>query len=1034
VPVSEGTPNILPSGTVTLVLGDVEGSTPAWEADPKGTEVAMAELSGVVDEVVGRFGGLRPVEQGEGDSFVVAFARADDGVACALALQQALAVQPLRLRLGVHTGDALLRGDGNYAGPTIIRAARVRNLAHGGQAVVTEATRELIDALPHGASLRDLGVHQLKGLSRPERVYQLCHPDLDNMFPPLVSIGAPRHNLPPERTTFIGREHELAELAALLDVEHVVTVTGSGGCGKTRLALQVAALALECFPDGAWFADLSTVTDPGAVPAQVAQAFGLKEGPGMAPTEALTAYLERRRALVVVDNCEHVLDASALLVDALAGRCPDVVVLATSRQSLSVEGEVAWRVPSLPVPPDAATTGLAEVSGSAAAQLFADRARRARSGFALSEDNAAAVADICRRLDGIPLAIELAAARVPLLTPAQIAGMLDERFALLAGAARTALPRQQTLEGSVDWSHDLLTDVEQAVFHRVAVFAGSFSLAAARHVCAGPGLEPHQVLDVLSQLVDKSLVVVDVSGEEARYRLLETVRAYAARRLAGAGEEPATRESHRDFYLSFVDDAAPPLEGRDQSEWAAAIAVEYPNVRAALATSLERAKIEALASAACSLVGFWTLRGPVREGEGWLDRVLAEPSLTGIARARALFARAALAAYDWDAATVVQRAEEGLPLARQARDARLEGRLLLALGSVNALIGGPTSELEESIAKAREVGDGWALAGGLMWLGSRYMFEDPHKAKPFLEESIQVAAGSDPAREGLARATLGGLLVLQGDLVEGERALTDALSLCEAAGDAYVAAASLGYSALLQFFRDDADATSLIADRIETVAGEGGMHLWDFWVPFYRAAASLSKDHPVEALGFISVALSLAFIPVTRAPALYLRVEIDLALARTADARADLDELDRTCAQAGFHYYDAVVLLLEGELALAAGDFGSARSNADAALASAHVLYNKTQAVDALEFLAALSLHEGRADEAARLFGAARAIRDTTGYARSPCRRDLDLASVRETMTTVEFDIAFDEGRRLSLEAAVSYAHSERTDRTRPTS
>jgi predicted ATPase len=708
------------------------------------------------------------------------------------------------------------------------------------------------------------------------------------------------------------------------------------------------------------------------------------------------------------------------------------VVLTTSRQPLGVEGEVAWRVPSLPVPAEG-LAALVQVSGCEAAQLFADRARRARPGFAVSEGNAAAVAEICRRLDGIPLAIELAAARVRVFAPAQIAEGLSERFALLTGGVRTAIPRQQTLEGSVEWSHDLLTENERVVLRRLAVFAGSFSFDAAQQVAAGKGAERYRVVDVLAQLVDKSLVVVDADDErEARYRLLETVRAYALARLAAAGEEAQERDRHRDFYLAFTEQAAPHLEGPAQSRWAAAVRADYPNVRVALTTTLDQAKIEALASAACSLVGFWTLRGPVREGEGWLDRILADPSLTGIARARALFARAALAAYDWDAATVVRRAEEGLPLARQARDAQLEGRLLLALGSVNALIGGPTIELEESVAKARAVGDGWALAGGLMWLGSRYMFEDPNKAKPFLEESIQVAAGSDPAREGLARATLGGLLVLQGDLVEGERVLTEALSLCEAGGDAFVAAASLGYSALLQFFRDDADATSTLADRIETVALEGGMHLWDFWVPFYRAAASLSRDHPVEALGFISDALSLAFIPVTKAPALYLRVEIDLALARPTDARADLDQLDRTCAQAGFHYYDAVVSLLEGELALQAGDVGSARLNADAALASAHALASKTHVVDALELLAALSLREGRIAQAARLFGAARAVREATGYGRWPLHRDHDLASLRESITAVEFDTAFDEGRRLSLETAVAYAGSRRGDRTRP--
>jgi class 3 adenylate cyclase len=342
---------VLPSGTVTLLLGDLEASTRAWEADPKATQLGMAELNEAVDDLVGRFDGVRPVEQGEGDSFVGAFARARDGVACALAVQRALVGRLLAVRLGVHTGDVAHRDGGNYVGPAIIRAARLRNLAHGGQTVVSEATRELVaDALPDGAHLRDMGVHRMKHLSRAERVYQLCHPDLRDEFPPLRSLDARPHNLPLQRSTFIGREREMAELIELLGAERLVTLTGSGGCGKTRLALQVGAEVLDFFPDGVWFADLAAVTEAGAVPASVMQVFALKEGPAMTPTDALLAYLGQRRVLLVLDNCEHVIGTAAHLVDALLRGCPGVVVLATSRQPLGGEGEVAWRVPSLPVP------------------------------------------------------------------------------------------------------------------------------------------------------------------------------------------------------------------------------------------------------------------------------------------------------------------------------------------------------------------------------------------------------------------------------------------------------------------------------------------------------------------------------------------------------------------------------------------------------------------------------------------------------------------------------------------------------------
>ena len=427
---------VVPSGTVTLLLGDVEGSTQAWEADPRSAQAAVVELNELVDELIGRFDGVRPIEQGEGDSFVAAFGRARDGVACALALQHALAGASLRIRLGVHTGDVVRRDEGNYVGPAIIRTARLRNLAHGGQTVVSEATRQLVaDTLAESATLRDLGVHRLKDLSRPERVFQLCHPALADEFPPLRSLDARPNNLPVQRTTFIGRAAELTELTALLGVERLVTLTGSGGCGKTRLALQVGAEALDTFADGVWLVDLATVADPVAVPVTAAQVFALKEAAGMSPQDMVVGYLAGRRALLILDNCEHVLDAAGGLVDAVLARCPGVAVLATSRQALGVAGEVAWRVPSLSVPPDRGPAGITGVTASEAVELFADRAGRARRGFTVTERNANAVAAICRRLDGIPLAIELAAARVRVFTPAQIAERLSARFDLLTGSA-----------------------------------------------------------------------------------------------------------------------------------------------------------------------------------------------------------------------------------------------------------------------------------------------------------------------------------------------------------------------------------------------------------------------------------------------------------------------------------------------------------------------------------------------------------------------------------------------------------------------
>jgi predicted ATPase/class 3 adenylate cyclase len=520
---------VLPSGTVTLLLGDVEGSTRAWEADAAAAEAALSAVNRQVDELVGRFDGVCPLEQGEGDSFVAAFARARDGVACALAIQRALTREPLRLRLGVHTGDVIRHGKGSYAGPTIIRAARLRNLAHGGQTVVSEATKDLVaNALPDEVSLVDLGVHRLKDLSRPERVFQLCHPDLQGEFPALRSLDVRPHNLPVQRTTFIGRAAELAELAEVVAVERLVTLTGSGGCGKTRLALQLAADLIDDFPDGVWFVDLSAVSDAEAVAAKAGQAVGALQGGALRPLEAVVDHLAASRALLILDNCEQVADVAATLTEALLTGCPRLSVLTTSRQPLALEGEITWRIPPLSLPPeDAGPAGIEGLDDCEAVHLFAERAGRVRPGFALDEHNRHPVVEICRRLDGIPLAIELAAARVRVLTPAQIADGLNQRFRLLTGAARTAMPRQQTLEASLDWSHALFTEPEQIVFHRLGAFPASFDLDAATVVSSGSGIEPWQVLDLLTLLVDKNLVAVDDSGQVARYRLLETVRHYA---------------------------------------------------------------------------------------------------------------------------------------------------------------------------------------------------------------------------------------------------------------------------------------------------------------------------------------------------------------------------------------------------------------------------------------------------------------------------------------------------------------------------
>ena len=539
---------------------------------------------------------MRPIEQGEGDSFVIAFGRASDAVACALDLQRA-PLAPIRLRIGLHTGEVQLRDESNYIGPTINRTARIRDLAHGGQTVLSGTTTDLVcDRLPDEAWLAELGTHAVRDLPRPERIVQLCHPDIRNEFPPLRTAKTARsHNLPAQLTSFVGRAGQIDEVRALLLDNRLVTLTGAGGAGKTRLAVEVAGQLAEEFEDGVWWVDLAPVADPVVVPITVARTLGLPDQPGRSPLETVQRFIGDRKILLLLDNCEHLLDACGDAITTLLNGCPQLTILTTSREPISVPGEVTWRVPSLSLHDEAVA-------------LFTDRAQRARPTFRAAGDDADLVADICRRLDGMPLAIELAAARVRALSLRQIADSLNDRFRLLTGGARNALRRQQTLRASVDWSHALLTEAEQILFRRLGVFMDGFDLEAAQAVAATTEAEQFQILDQLSLLVDKSLVIADDESGVMRYRLLETVRQYALEKLGESGEADVVRNRHRDHYVA------------PQPRWKATMRLigwaeaEIGNLRAAHTWSIDLAEFEPALRLLSSLQRLWETRGRMAEG------------------------------------------------------------------------------------------------------------------------------------------------------------------------------------------------------------------------------------------------------------------------------------------------------------------------------------------------------------------------------------------------------------------------------------
>lgn len=618
--------------TFAFLFTDIEGSTRLWEAHPTAMRAALARHDALLRAAIAAEGGR--VFKTIGDAFCATFKAPAPALAAALEAQRAMATEPwpaetpIRVRMALHAGAAEER-DGDWFGPTVNGVARLLAVGHGGQTLLSQAAADLApELLPRGASLLDLGSHRLRDLALPVRVYQLVHPDLDAKFPSLKSLEGRPHNLPIQLTSFVGRERELAEVLAQLAEARLLTLTGPGGSGKTRLALQAASERVPELPDGAWLVDLAPVADGNLVAAATADALGLREEPGRPLDETLRNWLAPRELLLVLDNCEHVVEAAARLAGGLLGACPKLRILATSREPLRVVGEVVrtastMTLPDAPALERGGAEALSAVLASEAGQLFAERAAAAHAGFALTTENAAAVGAICRRLDGIPLALELAAARVRALAPAAMLERLDERFRLLAGGSRTALPRQQTLRATIDWSYDLLDPPEPVAFARLAAFRGGWSLEAAEQVAAGEGLADWEVLDALIRLVEKSLVVT--GEEERRYRYLETVRAYAAERLAESGEGDTVAAQHRAHYLARTEALQARFEAGDQAPALAEMAVELDNVRASIENAVATGDGPTAVRFMAALWQFWQIRGHVTES--WARWRAVEPFL-----------------------------------------------------------------------------------------------------------------------------------------------------------------------------------------------------------------------------------------------------------------------------------------------------------------------------------------------------------------------------------------------------------------------
>jgi predicted ATPase/class 3 adenylate cyclase len=779
----------LPAGTVTFLLTDIEGSTRLWEADPEAMEVALQRHDHLLAEVIEGHGGQVITSRGEGDSFFAVFASAVSAVEAAGVCQLRLKgeVWPtgsaLQVRMGLHTGEARVRGGDHLDYSPINRCARVRAAGHGGQVLLTKAAGDLVAGrLGGGFGLKELGEFRLRDLAESELIFQLIHPDLPVEFPPIRSVAERTGNLPLQVSSFIGRARELDHTAAALGEARLVTLTGAGGVGKTRLALQVAGQLAPRFGDGAWLCELAPVRDPAGVDDAVAAVFSVTAPAGQSTRSALVEFLRGKQLLLVLDNCEHLLEGAAALADALQRACERLVILATSREGLGIEGEHLVPVPPLGVPgTDADPTAITQTE---AVRLFAERAAAVKPEFAVTAQNAVPVAAVVRRLDGIALAIELAAARIPAMTPSELARRLQRSFAVLAAGRRGALPHHQTLRATIDWSYRLLAEPEQRLLARLAVFAGGCTLEAAETVCGGEGIDPDMVFELLAGLVARSLVVTEEHGLETRYRLLETIRQYGEERLSEAGETGRWQARHADYYagvLSGIREQA--HDPHAEVFWAVRLSAEQDNLLAAWSWAIDTSNVDIAFSI---LAGFapseiWNSYRLLLDGEAALElpgatehpgyplalavsAVFASERSLGMGAEelcrRAAEANARQASPGWRVEEVICSARltiaftagafaDAARLAeRAAAIARAGGDLAdtsIQLGTAAAgclLVGDAPRAVplaREALTLARQIGAPALIASGLLAVGATVAQTNPEQARACLREGLELS-------------------------------------------------------------------------------------------------------------------------------------------------------------------------------------------------------------------------------------------------------------------------------------------------------
>ncbi len=988
----------LPSGTVAFLFTDIEGSTRRWQRDPRAMAAAVARHDALLRAAIAEHGGV--VFKTVGDAFCAAFATVPPAVATALDAQRALAAEQwgdigaIRVRMAVHVGDAEER-DADYFGPAVNRVARLLSAGHGGQLLLSLPAAELVrDSLPGVAQLRDLGEHRLKDLTRPEHIFQLIAADLPADFPPLATLDHHPNNLPPQLTPLVGREQELADVRALLDRADVrlVSLTGPGGTGKTRLSLQVGTDAVDDYADGVWFVALEKATDETVAVAELAQALGVREIAGQSPLDAVTEYLRDKRLLLVLDNFEQVVH-EAPLVARLLGGSPGIKMLVTSRVRLALQGEHEYSVPPLEVPSRRAEAAVPELMGCSAIRLFVERARAAKSDFTLTDDNAAAVVEICRRLDGLPLAIELAAARVKLLPPRAMLSRLENRLNLLTGGGRDRPARQQTLRGAIAWSYDLLAPEEQTLFARLAVCAGGCVFEAAEIVGNADG--DLDLLTSLEMLVDHSLVrqVEDADGEP-RFLMLATIREYARERLAASDEADAMDDRHAAWCVSLAEEAEPALLGPEQQVWLERLEREHDNLRAALTWNLGNARGEQGVRLAGALARFWEMRGHLSEGRRWLEAALAtNADIPAGLTAKALRGLASLMVAQGDYEPAAALYEQSLTLYRDLGDERSTADALAGLASTASHRGDyerAAAFYEQSLSLFQQLKNEWGIAVTL-----NGMANDAHdlgnfeKANALYEQSLKrfEALGSqrDTAR---ALNNLATIAHDRGDypramaLYERSQAVTRALhdtrNLAMTLNNQGIAAQDQG---------DLATAAALYQESLDLFRNLGNRRGVAVLLLGLGFVAEDQGDH-VRATAFREESLTTSRL--------------------LGDKRGIANALTEI-ANAAHHN----------------GDDERAEQLLREALELRRDIGDRQGIAECLGGLAAVAHTRGWHERAARLYGAEMAIRQSIGTPRTPAgdaEHERILSQAKSGLGEAAFAVAWAAGQALSLEETVAEA------------